>query len=149
MKCYIFFEYRRSFVRVDVRNRHSSCILAAAVLLAASLLMGGCSSSSETAPDSGSSLERRIRDGLRDLSLQHYIDGLVFELRGDNARAVLEYQEALQFEKNHAIYFSLSRAYAVLGKNVAAIDAGREAVRLSPDNIEYRRNLAVIFLSSM
>ncbi len=121
----------------------------ATVFLAFSLLIGGCSSAPDTAGQDLSPAAQRVQEGMRDLALQHFIDGSVYELRGDNARAVLEYQEALGYEKNHTIYFALSRSYAMLGKNMPAIEAGREAVRLKPGNLEYQRNLAMVFLAAM
>ncbi len=149
MKWYIFTKVRRFLVYVDLKHHHWFFLWAAAALLAAPLLITGCSTFSGSAEKSLSPAEQKFLEGQHEMAVQHFIDGSVFELRGDNARAVIEYQEALGFEKNHAIYFALSRAYGALGKNLSAIEAGREAVRLQPDNVEYRRNLAVVYLSAM
>ncbi|HEX9006440.1 MAG TPA: tetratricopeptide repeat protein [Bacteroidota bacterium] len=136
-------------MHVELKHHSWFFLWVAAALSAAPLLITGCSSLPGTAEKSLSPAEKKFQEGQHEMALQHFIDGSVFELRGDNARAVIEYQEALGFEKNHTVYFALSRAYGALGKNLPAIEAGREAVRLKPDNIEYRRNLAVVYLSAM
>ena len=55
--------------------------------------------------------------------MQHFIDGLVNEQKGEFAQAVLDYQEALRYDRNHAIYFALSRSYGMLNKFDPALDA--------------------------
>jgi tetratricopeptide (TPR) repeat protein len=79
------------------------------------------------------------------MALQHFIDGSIYELKREHAQAVLEFQDALRYEQNHAIYYALSRNYSELYKHSLAIEAAREAVRLDPENIEYRRNLAEVY----
>jgi tetratricopeptide (TPR) repeat protein len=82
------------------------------------------------------------------MALQHFIDGSVYEMKGDFAQAVLEYQDALRFEKNHAMYQALSRCYSALEKHTLAIEAGREAVRLAPENLDYRSTLAQVYVAA-
>lgn len=84
----------------------------------------------------------------RQRALDHFIEGSIYELKGEYAQAILEYQDALRYDKNHAIYYALSKDYASLKKNTLAIEAGRMAVRLAPENVEYRRNLGVIFAAA-
>ena len=83
-----------------------------------------------------------------DKAVQHFVDGSLYELKGEYARAVLEYQDALRYEKDHAIYFALSKSYSHLNKHALAIDAGKEAVRLAPDKLDYRRNLAEVCVAA-
>jgi tetratricopeptide (TPR) repeat protein len=54
----------------------------------------------------------------------------------------LEFQDALRYEKSHGIYFALSKNYSYLRKHALAIETGKEAVRLAPENLDYRRTLA-------
>jgi tetratricopeptide (TPR) repeat protein len=82
------------------------------------------------------------------LALQHFVDGSVFEMKGDYARAVLEYQDALRYEKSPGVYFATSKCYSLLGKHALAIEAGREAVRLAPDQLTYRRSLAETYTNA-
>lgn len=126
-------------------------LMFAAFFWAASLLLMGCSSSGTSAATPEPPAQPRLtvaEEAQRDQALQHFVDGSVYELKGEYAQAALEYQEALRYDKNHAVYFALSRVYGELGKNLPAIESGREAVRLQPDNVDYRRNLASVFLSA-
>ncbi len=124
--------------------------LLAAVVSAASLFIGsGCSPAREAAAVSNrTETEQPELTAQQSIAMQHFIDGLVNEQRGEFAQAVLDYQEALRYDRNHAIYFALSRSYGMLNKFESALDAAREAVRLEPDNAEYRRNLASIYLTA-
>ncbi|HXG00042.1 MAG TPA: tetratricopeptide repeat protein, partial [Bacteroidota bacterium] len=78
--------------------------------------------------------------------MQHVINGSLFELRGDYAQAVLEFQDALRYQKSPGIYFALAKNYSALNKHSLAIESAREAVRLDPDNIEYRKLLAATYV---
>jgi len=70
------------------------------------------------------------------------------EARGDYAQAIIEYQDALRYDPNHAVYFALSKCYSRLNKQALAIDAAREACRLSPEKTEYLRNLGDIYAAA-
>ncbi len=123
----------------------------AAVVSAACLFLGsGCAPVQDVAavPDRTQEEQPKLT-AEQSIAMQHFIDGLVNEERGEFAQAVLDYQEALRYDRNHAIYFALSRSYGMLNKFEPALDAAREAVRLAPDNSEYRRNLASIYLTAM
>ncbi|MGA9115931.1 MAG: tetratricopeptide repeat protein [Bacteroidota bacterium] len=120
-------------------------ILLAAVLSA----LGGCAGPGESGrPDAGRGGEG-LPSPARDKALQHFIDGTVYEMQGDFAKAVIEYQEALRAEQGAAVYFALARCYAGLGKHGLAVESGREAVRLDPDRLEYRRGLAEACVEAM
>ncbi|MGA9118162.1 MAG: tetratricopeptide repeat protein [Bacteroidota bacterium] len=123
--------------------------MAAAVWAASLFMLTGCASTSQVAPPQPPAPEHQGLTPQQGLAMQHFIDGSIDEQKGEYAQAALEYQEALRYDKNHAIYYALSRAYGMLNKPVPALEAGREAVDLAPDIREYRRNLAAIYLSAM
>ena len=79
---------------------------------------------------------------------QSFINGSLYEMKGDNAQAILEYQDALSYEKNSSIYYALSRNYSRLGKHSLAIEAAKEAVRLDPENLDYRGTLAAAYVAA-
>ncbi len=79
--------------------------------------------------------------------MQRFIDGALFESKGDYARAALEYQEALALDPQPAIYYALSKSYAALGKHPLAAQAAREAVQRDSTNISYRENLASMYMN--
>jgi tetratricopeptide (TPR) repeat protein len=116
--------------------------VSAGALLVLSLLgaAAGCSSAPEATGNEGDAPELLTPEHAQ--ALQHFINASVYELQGEYAQAVLEYQDALRYEQNHAIYFGLSKNYSALGKHALALDAGKKAVELAPENLTYRRNLA-------
>jgi len=106
-------------------------------------ILSGCSGSrkaSEAQETTGSHVESN-----RDLSLDHYLNGLIFDQKEEFASAILEYQDALQYSHNPAIYYALSQDYSLLGKHTLAIQNGNDAVRANPSNRSYHENLAEIF----
>ena len=84
----------------------------------------------------------------RDNAMQHFITGATLDVKGLFAEAILEYQEALGGSQDAAVYFAISKDYALLGKFESALKNARESVRLDPDNIPYHENLAAIYLST-
>jgi tetratricopeptide (TPR) repeat protein len=112
-------------------------------------LLAGCGAGTQgSLVKSASDASRRppTSDVERQIAMQHFIDGSVEEVKGDFAKAVLEFQDALRYDQDPAIYFALSKNYLLLGKHSLAIDAAREAVRRAPEELTYRRNLADVFI---
>jgi tetratricopeptide (TPR) repeat protein len=125
---------------------------AGGIFLITGLLQAGCAGGGEAARSPNQDRSRPVRteeaERRRDLALRHFIDGSVCEARGDMAQAALEYQDALRYEQDAAMYHGLARCYSALGKHTLAIEAGREAVRLGPDNPDYRNTLAEVYLAA-
>jgi tetratricopeptide (TPR) repeat protein len=114
-------------------------------VLAASLLMG-CSSGSQVAKvgtpaDSSDSPARQQ-------ALRHLITGSALEAKGDYAAAILEFQDALRYTRDPALYFAISKGYSALSKHSLAIEAGKEAVRLAPNEITYHQNMADVYAAA-
>jgi tetratricopeptide (TPR) repeat protein len=112
------------------------------------MLLLGCVGGQESARNTSGRTEQQaggIGDQDQRRALEHFVDGSVYETKGDFARAVLEYQDALRLDKDPAIYFALSKNYALLGKNALAIEAAKEALRRVPGEMTYRKNLADIY----
>lgn len=120
------------------------------LMLMGGLIAGGCSQGNQVASqDSGASGQQVVSPVAHQIALQKFIDGSLYEAKGEFAQAILEYQDALRYENNHAIYFALAKNYSALGKNAQAIESAREAVRLQPDNLDYRRTLADVCLAGL
>jgi tetratricopeptide (TPR) repeat protein len=121
------------------------------MVLAVSAVLGGCSGGSRSGkpetsiPTTSSTVSD---DAAKRMGLQHFVDGSVFEMKGDLPKAILEYQDALRFDQDPAIYYSLSKCYSQLSKHSLAIENAREAVRLSPEQLTYRRNLADVLAAA-
>jgi tetratricopeptide (TPR) repeat protein len=138
---YFLCTFRGIFVGGTLRFRMKLAALPLGIVLLAAV--AGCSSGAGTTVVGGADRSVAVLPDTTDpRALWHFVDGTTCELRGEHAGAVLEYQDALRYSRSAAIYFALSRNYSYLGKHSLAIEAGREAVRLSPGNLEYRRALA-------
>ena len=115
-------------------------------------LLGGCSAAHQAVSTPSTNAGAVPRDSAaqaaHDAAVQHFVDGSVYEMKGEYAQAVLEYQDALRYEQDDAIYFALSKCYSQLGKHTLAIETGREAVEHDPEKLEYRRNLANAFIAA-
>ena len=122
--------------------------LASVILMATLAMLGGCSGGKEAAR-TGKDMQRTPAEELAHAqALQHFVDGSLYEMKGEYAQAALEYQDALRYEKDPAVYFAIAKCYSQLGKHAPAIEAGKEAVRLSPETGDYRRMLAEIYLNA-
>lgn len=126
-------------------------VLALLTLWGSLALLAGCSGGSESGkPDRGpsSTAGSGADAAARRLGMQHFVDGSVYELKGDIPQAILEYQDALRFDRDPAIFYAISKCYSQISKHSLAIENAREAVRLSPEQQTYRRNLADILAAA-
>ena len=110
---------------LSVRALLSRCVVLGAFF--SGLVLAGCSS---TLPSSGvrelSPEEKVVHDAHRNQAIAHFIDGSTYELRGEIAQAVLEYQEAARYDSDHAIFAALARTYSALGKHVIRTTGRRQ-----------------------
>lgn len=113
------------------------------------ILLGGCTATEETTTDS---LQREVMEEQqrrdRSAAMQLFIDGSLKESKGEYAEAILDYQDALRYDRNSAILFALAKNYATLKRFVPATENALEAVRLDSTKIEYRELLAQIYIQS-
>jgi tetratricopeptide (TPR) repeat protein len=116
------------------------------------MLIAGCASSNQTTSDAMGDSRTVVRDSAaqaaHDAALQHFVDGSMYEMKGEYAKAVLEYQDALRYERDDAVYFTLAKCYSQLGKHTLAIENGKEAVKLAPDKLDYRTSLANAYIAA-
>ncbi len=126
------------------KNRMDARTAVLCVAGAVAVLLSGCGTSVKSVAPAPTAAEVAQMDFRREVALTHFIAGSVYEVKGEYAQAALEYQEALRADTNHAMYFALAKCYSALNKPALALDAAREAVRMSPDRIEYRKLLADI-----
>lgn len=118
------------------------------------LVCTGCGSSSTVVPredplkTQAKVIERAIADRDKDKALTHFIDASMLESNGDFAPAILEYQDALRFDRDPAIFYALAKNYSMLRKYDVAAENGREAVRMDSTNITFRETLADIYFSA-
>jgi tetratricopeptide (TPR) repeat protein len=118
------------------------------VFFGLAILSAGCGRSAHETVVSETPPATAVPGALHDAAVRHFIEGSVDETKGEYAQAALEYQEALRYEQNHAIYFALGKCYAALNKPALAIESIREAIRRAPDVLEYKRLLADVQASA-
>lgn len=110
-------------------------------------VLAGCASTRVPDPPPDPA-PQTVREGDKERALKHFIDGALYDSKEDYARAILEYQEALQYDTNPAISYALSKDYSILGKHSLAAQAARDAIQLDSTNLSYRENLAAIYLNA-
>lgn len=125
-----------------------SCIVVVTVVAAS-----GCSSVKESAQpkqdlQKATELQERVKEYQRERALARLVQGSVYDVTGDYANAILEYQEALQLYPQAATEYAISKDYSALGKHALAAQHGKEAVRLDSLSILYHQNLATIYLNA-
>lgn len=118
-------------------------ILGTGVLILGVLVLQSCAASEGTAEADGgvATVQSQVSERAREKALQHFIDGSIHEMKGNYAQAIIEYQDALRYDPNHAVFFALSKCYSRLSKHALAIESGTQAVSKAPDNVDYLRNL--------
>lgn len=81
------------------------------------------------------------------LAMGHFISGNINDVKGEYAQAILDYQEALTFYEDPNIYDAMARDYIRLGKTNMAVIESKKAVRLDPEEINFRQTLAEAYLA--
>ncbi len=118
------------------------------VICAAGIVIGliGCSSGKETANQPVVRSQPSEKD--RTAAMQLFIDGSLKESKGQFAEAVLDFQEALRYDQDPAIFFALAKNYAQLRRLPLAAETANEAIRRDSLKVEYRELLAQIYINS-
>jgi len=119
------------------------------VLVMIMLAAAGCSSQKEVqVVKKPSEAEDQARSDQKSIALQHFIDGSLLESKSQFAEAIIEFQDALRYDKDPAIYYALAKDYAVLNKSALAAEMAAEAIKLDTSNVTYRETLADIYLKA-
>ena len=129
---YIFIEKNEKFMEKQ--------LLKLILYFAVALQIIGCSGTKQ--------VQEVQRKQNRDLALEHFIRGSTLDQKGEYATAILEYQDALKNYDDPAIYNAIAKDYSILGKHDLAMQMGREAVKLEPNNRVYRQTLAEIYINA-
>lgn len=113
------------------------------------LLLGGCSSAPETTIQEALAPPRRVvSERERATAMQLFIDGSLKESKGEFAEAILDYQEALRYDHDPAIFYALAKSYAQLRRFAPAAENAAMAVQFEPKSAEYRSLLAQILINA-
>ena len=118
---------------------------------ALAIVFFGCSSGKQV---SGSEEEIQSDEPLNEASgssdsknkaMEYFINGSVFEAKGNYADAILEFQDALKYDSSAGIYYALAKNYFNLRKIPQSLLYARKAVSMNPSQLEYKSLLADVF----
>ncbi len=70
-------------------------------------------------------------------AIRSYIDGLIQSVKGNSADAILDFQDALQFDGKSGIYYSIAKEYLRINKISNAIQNINKAIELDSTNLDY------------
>lgn len=79
-------------------------------------------------------------------ALEAFIEGKTFELQDNYIAAFQKYYQALSIEKAPGIYYTMSQLYYNVSQYQKALETGLEALKLDSANIDYKENLADIYI---
>jgi tetratricopeptide (TPR) repeat protein len=118
------------------------------------LVWYGCSSAKQaTVNEETLQNDEQISDTVnpfdaKNKAMEYFINGSILEVKGDNAGAILEFQDALKYDTSAGIYYALAKNYFYLRKTPQALQNSKKAVSLNPAQLEYKSLLADILTSA-
>ncbi|HZW39960.1 MAG TPA: tetratricopeptide repeat protein [Ignavibacteriaceae bacterium] len=81
----------------------------------------------------------------KDECTSHFIDGNIYEVKGDYESALKEYNEALNLMPSAGIYYSIAKINWYLDKDRQALENILKAVEIEPKNIPFNDLLAEVY----
>jgi len=127
-----------------------STMLSIAIIITASLI-SACSNSkfisqNEEMQLSAKTTQRQELDFKKQRALEFYLSGKINEMKEFYERAILDYQEALEYDpEGSGIYYSLAKCYLNLNRLPQALKNAKFSVNYGPNNPENYILLAQIF----
>ena len=119
------------------------------MIAGALIALAGCSSPKESAaaPDE-KPVRIQVDEKQRSAAMQLFIDGSLKESKGQFAEAILDYQDAVRFDHDPAIFYAMAKCYAQLRRFAPAAENAAAAISFDPEKVEYRELLAQIYLNA-
>jgi tetratricopeptide (TPR) repeat protein len=113
------------------------------------VIVTGCSSGKETAKEPAiNSAQTQQDEKDHSAAMQLFIDGSLKESKGQFADAILDYQEALRYDHDGAIFFAMAKCYAQLRRFPPAAESVIEAIEHDSMKVEYHELLAQIYINT-
>lgn len=112
------------------------------------LILFGCSSRKEITKVEKTETNYLSKDERQKEALDHFIDGTTAEMKGDYARAILEYQDAIRYDTSAGIYYGLAKNYYYLNKYSLALKNAKNAVKLDSLQNDYYDLLSDVFAAA-
>lgn len=123
------------------------------IFLFSLITLTSCSSNKEISKETFSKGEKDLSNSIsyeekKERALNHFLDGMNLETKGNFADAVIEFQKALSFDSSSGIFYELSKNYLYLNRIPLALNNVKKAVDLEPNNIEYNFLLQEIYVAA-
>ena len=112
-------------------------ILLISYLIGISLLIYSCGSSKIIEKKSLKPISNLFSDTskIEQEARYFFINGINYQVQFKDAEAIIEFQEALRYDKNASIYFSLAKSYYNIYKKDRAIENLNIALELDPNHL--------------
>ncbi len=95
-------------------------------------LLVGCSGTKEVNQATTNEQFEEV-DNPKEKAMEHFLNGSIAEQEGDYLTAVLEYQNALKYDKSGGIYYALAKSYLANNKLSNAL----QSIRLADHRLAY------------
>lgn len=128
-----------SFKLKDIMNK---------TLLFLLLFISGCATVSVKNGDSQKPKDDQIHAYQKKVAQERFINGSILEAKGQISEAINEYLEALKYDRQPGIFFTIAKNYFKINKLSQALNYSRQAVKLDSTNSDYLFLLANIYSAS-
>jgi len=118
------------------------------LLLPVAILLIGCSSTEKISTGTETKDSLTVKIDNQQKAMDYFLNGLAAESKGDYSLAIIEFQEALQYDSQPGIYYELAKNYFILEKFSLALQNARKSVELDSTNIDYLNLLQEIYKSA-
>ena len=79
-------------------------------------------------------------------AMEHYLEGVIYDMKEEYSSAILEYQDAVRYDPNVPIfYLSMAEDYYYLRKDEPAMSMYEKYLQLKPDDYDVGRTLLTRF----
>jgi tetratricopeptide (TPR) repeat protein len=107
-----------------------------------------CSSSEVSQTDPKSSKQVLDPETRKNKALEHFVNGSIAESKGDYSTAVIEFNQALDYDTSAGICFALAKNYFATNKLGNALKYSKLSVELDSTKKEYQLLLADIYIQA-
>ncbi|MGK9476976.1 tetratricopeptide repeat protein [Melioribacter sp. OK-6-Me] len=88
---------------------------------------------------------KEVRLDSSSVALSKFIEGNIYEMKGNFGDAIVKYEEALQYDKSAGIYYAIAKNCYRINRLAPALTNAKSAVQLDSSNTEYLYLLATIY----
>ena len=122
------------------------------IITICTIFLTNCASTSLEIPKSPAQEPKKVEKTIKPTDpfsgVQSFMDGMMFFEQGDYARAILEFQDAIDAGSNSAeVLFNMSEAYWMLQKFEKSIVFANQAIAMDENALDYKISLGKKFIA--